>query len=587
MGFSDLKAHRLQAGGQTEGGVPFGSIDRWKKKGNGLYGQRGIFQRLFSPLVLGVSLLLSSKSYAANEVTIIPTDPFGTNRAISLFDGANLPTNGFFRIGTFLGGGTNSSDLASYVSGWAAQPNASSLLTFLNNDFVDWNSSNTTTTNWPGTNSLTLATTNTNTVVVGTNPPVSVLLGKPMYIWVYNTTSHAGATNDGSQMLILRSWETNNLGSGFPDKDGGAAGSDSPFNLFPSSPSGVTFQNPDNPDDPTDLLSAYGVSVLFGQYLSDSLQFRLGGITPGSEITSVLAKTNARGFPATYQIRANNGPDRYFATTNTAGVDLTETSLPTGFSMSTNTGVITVATNAAAGTYPIRLVASNSVTAVVATNTLTWVLKDPTLLFTNSANQDLISITTSATNTSSFSFISTGTNPTFSVAKGDLFGLSFDSDGTLRGAPNRTGEDFITINSFAGDEVGAFTFRLVVSSFGISVDSGFLEAGTLVATSGISKTVLITNTGGFTDLTGSISPERTGVSFNGSNLIIATNAQPLAKGTTNVTLTLTATRAGTPVSASTNVPLRIVAPVPTGLVGTNEFEVVVCITILFGLCLMI
>jgi len=251
MSPSSQPASRLQPGAQSQSSLPLGLAARCRKKKK-RHGHIWILQRCFSPLVIGISLFLSSKSYAANEVIILPTDPSGTNRAISLFDGANLPANSFFRIGTFLGGGTNSADLASYMSGWASQPNASSLLTFLNNDFVDWNSGNTTSSPWPGSGSISFTNTNS----------AAALVGKPMYIWVYNTTSHAGAANDGSQMLILRSWETNSLGAGFPDKDGGSFGPDSNFNLFPSTPSGIEFFNPDEPDNP---IISYGVSVLYGQ----------------------------------------------------------------------------------------------------------------------------------------------------------------------------------------------------------------------------------------------------------------------------------------------------------------------------------
>jgi hypothetical protein len=98
-----------------------------------------------------------------------------------------------------------------------------------------------------------------------------------------------------------------------------------------------------------------------------------------------------------------------------------------------------------------------------------------------------------------------------------------------------------------------------------------------VVTAGTATTINFSNTtsAGFTNLTGSVSPATTGVTFTGTDLLIATDAVPLLKGTTNVTLTLTASRAvgGSTVSVSTSVPLRIVAPAPTALVGPTEFEV--------------
>lgn len=514
-------------------------------------------------LVGGWALFLFSTTVrAANEVILSPIDPAGTNRSISLFDGTALPANSLIRIGTFANGGTNVADLSSFVSSWTNQATTSSFLDFLNTNFVTWNSFTTTNAPWPGSSSITVANTNT-----ATN-----LVGKPMYIWVYNTSTHADATNDGSQMLILRSWETNSLGAGFPDKDGSSFGLDSNFNFFPSTPIGVEFPNPD-PEDPLPI-TAYGVSVLFGQYLSDQLQFRLGSVTPRAEITSALAQTNATGPEVSYQILANNGADRFFATTNIGSTNLTETALPEGFSVATNTGVITVATNATAGTYPIRLVASNSLTASVATNTLSWTLQASSLSFTTTTN--LIS-TVAGVEISQFTFVSTGSGPTYSVASGDLRGLSLSSEGVLSGIPTSPGTNDVTVQSSAGGQLATTTFSLAVAAPTLSVPAGALVGGQLVVTAGTATTINFSNTttAGFTNLTGSVNPTTAGVSFDGTSLVIATNAQPLAKGTTNISLTLTASRAvgGSTVSAATTVPLRIVAPAPTALVGTNEFEV--------------
>jgi len=521
----------------------------------------GLARTILLPFfAIGLFLLTTPMANAANQVVLVPVDGDGTSRNIGLFSGSNLPTNSYVRIGTFNSGGTNAAQLASFVGNWSSQASSSSLLSFLNNDFVDWNSTNTASNPWLGSSSLNFANTNT-----ATN-----LVGKPMYLWVYNTSTAASATNSGSQMLILRSWETNALGSGFPDRDGTSFGTDSPLNLFPSTPSGISFVNPDDGEPYT----SYGVSVLFGQYVSDSLQFRLGAITPRSEITSALTETNTAGSPANYQITANNGADRFFATTNTGSIDLTQTNLPAGFSISTNTGVITVATNAAPNTYSIRLVASNSVTASVATNTLTWVLQASSLTFTTTTN--LISATAGVA-IDDFTFVSTGTTPTYSVSSGDLRGLSLSSGGVLSGIPTSVGTNNVTIGASAGGQSASTTFSLVVVAPTIAVPAGDLTGGQIVATAGTAKTINFSNTTtpGFNSLTGSVSPPTTGVTFNGTNLILGTNLLPLPKGTSSVLLTLTANRnvGGTTVSASTTVPLRVLAPVPTALVGTNEFEV--------------
>jgi hypothetical protein len=380
--------------------------------------------------------------------------------------------------------------------------------------------------------------------------------GKDVYLLFYNSSNFATATEMGIFRMAFRD----------PNPD-------FPVGVFPSLPPAVGDREPNfYLGDSIEPTSSY-LNLLIGQYDTTANAFRLGSLAGGiGQITSALATNNTAGAEATYQIQANHGPDRYFATTNTAGVDLTETNLPTGFSISTNTGVITVATNAAAGTYPIRLVASNSLTAVVATNTLTWVLQAATLTFTTTTN--LISAT-AGVEISPFTFVSTGTAPTYSVSSGNLRGLSLSSGGVLSGIPTSVGTNDVTIGASAGGQSASTNFSLAVAAPTIAVPGGDLTGGQLVVTAGTARTSTVTKTANFTNLTGTVSPETTGVSFDGSSLIIATNAQPLAKGTTNVTLTLTANRnvGGTTVSAQTNVPLRIVAPVPAALVGTNEFEV--------------
>ena len=508
---------------------------------------------LLSSLFLVPFLLLSgiflSTSLQAQEVIISPNDgELGINRSVALFNGSLLPTNSLIRIGTFASGGTNASELSAFVNSWTNQTSTTNFLSFLNTNFVSWNSFGSANSPWPGADSVTV--TNTNTPAFA----VSNLVGKPMYLWAFSTP-----TNDSSaEMLILRSW----LPEGFPDPEGGL---NSLFSLLPSGTNGVTYLDPDENE-----VTEYGVSVLFGQYFSDSLQFRMSGVNPSNEITSPLTETNASGAVSNYQITANNGADRFFATTNTANADLTLTTLPTGFSIATNTGVITAGTNAAANTYSIRLVASNSLTASVATNTLTWTLQASSLSFTTTTN--LISAV-AGVEISPFTFVSTGTSPTY-TADGNLRGLILSTNGLLSGIPSSVGTNDVTITSSAGGQNGTTTFSLAVAAPTISVPAGELTGGQIVHTAGTARTVTLSKSAGFTDLTGLVSPTTSGVTFNGTDLVIAADAVPLLKGLNNINLTLTASKVGVSgASASTTVPLRIVAPTPTRLVGPSEFEV--------------
>ena len=423
---------------------------------------------LRSPLFLIRSFFLLSgiflsTSLQAQEVIISPNDgELGINRSVALFNGSLLPTNSLIRIGTFASGGTNASELSAFVNSWTNQTSTTNFLSFLNTNFVSWNSFGSANSPWPGTASVSVA--NTNTPAFASNN----LVGKPMYLWAFSTP-----TNDSSaEMLILRSW----LPAGFPDPDGGI---NTLLSLLPSGTNVVTYLDPDDNE-----ITEYGVSVLFGQYFSDSLQFRMSGVNPRSEITSLLVQTNASGAVSTYQITANNGADRFFATTNTGSTNLTLTNLPVGFSIATNTyvtsnvingvtntstnmssdaGQITAGTNALPGTYSIRLVASNSLTASVATNTLTWVLKNPTLSFTSGTN----SITATLGKGMTSNFTSTGTDPTYTVASGKLFGLTLSNSsgvGVLSGAPTSVGSNSVWIQATAGTNVGATNFTLVVKS---------------------------------------------------------------------------------------------------------------------------
>jgi len=490
---------------------------------------------------------INPKTGEANTIT------YSTN-------GLLLPSNSLVRLGTFTNAGTNAAQLAAFVSTWTNASTTSDFLSYLDGSFQTWNTISVTNTNspgWPG-----------NTAGISISSTNRALASTAMYMWIYNTATHAEASGANAEMLILRAWDP----AGFPDPDSGLFGQGSNFTLFPSDPDGLSY--PDPTGETEDIFTSYGVSVLFGQYFSDSLQFRMSGVNPRSEITSLLVQTNAVGAVSTYQITANNGADRFFATTDTADPDLTLTNLPTGFSIATNTGVITAGTNAAANTYSIRLVASNSVTTSVATNTLTWVLKNPTLSFTNGTN----SITATLGKGMTSNFTSTGTDPTYTVASGKLFGLTLSNlsgVGVLSGTPTSVGSNSVWIQATAGTNIGATNFTLVVNPFSLGI-AGL--TGVLTCTSGVAQTFTVTNSEGYTDLRGELYSvsDISALSFNGSSLVISKDTVPQLKGADNVSLTLTAFRAaddGSRVSSSTTVPLRIVAPTPSGLVGPTEFEV--------------
>jgi hypothetical protein len=457
--------------------------------------------------------------------------------------GGSLASN-LVRIGAF------DTDPSSLMAGVAALTTPSSVLSNLNSRFTQYTSF-TFSNDYLNPATAIFPATDAEGIPLEAQPGIGTSLqGKDIYLLFYN----AATANAATEVAIFRMKQELLL-----DDPSGSTG------VFSTGTGG------DGQRTATFNLSVVETDLLLGFYNPQTDTFLTADLNGGAaQITSVLAQTNTAGSAVSYQILANNGADRFFATTNTSGMELTETNLPAGFSVSTNTGILSVATNAAAGTYPIRLVASNSLTASVATNTLTLVLQAAALTFTNTTN--LISAT-AGVEISPFTFVSTGTTPNYSVASGNLRGLFLSTNGTLSGIPTSVGTNDVTIQSFAGGEPGSTTFSLAVTAPTIEVPGGDLTGGQLVVTAGTARTSSVTKTANFTNLTSTVEPAMTGVSFDGTSLIIATNAQPLPKGTTNVTLTLTVTRVGTSVSASTTIPLRIVAPSPTALLGTNEFEV--------------
>ena len=491
-------------------------------------------------LALGV-FLLTNVTTSADVVTIYFPAELSQNSGFTEKTGSSL--NGYLiRVGTF---GNAPSTVA---SDWVGLTTTGSILAKIEEQFTPYDSFNF------SENFLTAGTAFYPPDPEDPVPPAigANLRGKPIDIVFYNNAVASSA----SQILIVRM----NTALQIDDSDLSAGVFNTGANLGGSRETVFSF-------------TADRVDLLWGFYNSSADVFQTAALEGGAnQITSPLTQTNTVGSEATYQITANNGADRFFATTNTGSVDLTQTNLPVGFSISTNTGVITAATNAVAGTNTIRLVASNSLTTSVATNTLTWVLQASSLTFTTTTN--LISGTAGVA-ISNFTFVSTGTSPSYTVASGDLRGLSLSTSGVLSGIPTSVGTNDVTIQATAGGQSGSTTFTLAVAEPTISVPSGSLTGGQIVMVAGTARTIPLTITPGFTSLSGSVTTPYDGVSFDGNNLVVSASALPLPRGTTSFPLTLRAARSvgASTVTATTSVPLRIVAPTPTRIVGATSFEV--------------
>ena len=451
------------------------------------------------------------------------------------------------RVGAF------NTDPTSLMAGVALLTNSSDILTSLNTRFTQYTSF-AFSSDYLDPSTAVFPATDDSGLPLEAQPAIGTSLqGKDIYLLFYN----AATANLATEVAIFRMKQA--LLSDDPDFSLGK------FNTLASASDGQRTAGFN--------LSATETDLLLGFYNSQTDTFFTGKLSGGtSQITSPLTETNASGAVSTYQITANNGADRFFATTNTASADLTLTNLPAGFSIATNTGVITAGTNAAANTYSIRLVASNSLTASVATNTLIWTLQASSLSFTTTTN--LISAV-AGVEISPFTFVSTGTSPTY-TADGNLRGLTLSTNGMLSGIPNSVGTNNVSITSSAGGQNGNTPFSLAVAAPTISVPAGELTGGQIVHTAGTARSVTLSKTDGFTDLTGEVSPTTSGITFNGTDLVIAADAAPQLAVSADPVLTLTASRRvdGTTISASTTVALKIVAPIPTWQIAANSLEVV-------------
>jgi len=381
-----------------------------------------------------------------------------------------------------------------------------------------------------------------------TNPIGANLRGKDIYLVFYNNASPASASEIGIFRMKNRA-NADAIGI-FPTQAGALGNREAYF--FIGDIEGI-------------LPAQDALNLLTGQYDPLNNRFILSSMDGGiGKITSQTSLKIPPGGSSTYWIQANHGPDSFSAV-----------NLPTWASLGSY-GVITFTPPlGTSGTYSIDLTASNSLSGKTATATLQVLVQESTLTFITPPNS--ISATAGVAITP-YTFRTSATDPasvTYSTAN-SLQGLSLSTSGVLSGIPLTVGTSNVTIRATSGGDSGSTTLALAVAPPVIEVPAADLTNGKLVVTAGIARTITITKPAGFTDLTGSINPPYTGVSFDGSSLVVSANAPPLIKGNDNVLLTLTATRAiigGSSVSATTTVPLRIVVPTPTRLTGPSEYEV--------------
>ena len=384
-----------------------------------------------SCLLLFSGLVLSCLTTRADSVIVnFPAALVGeASTGFATSTGGSLSGN-LVRIGAF------DTDSSSLMAGVAALTTPSSVLSNLNSRFTQYTSF-TFSDDYLEPATAIFPATDADGIPLQAQPGIGTSLqGKDIYLLFYN----AATANAATEVAIFRMKQELLLND-------------------PSGSTGVfsTGTGGDGQRTATFNLSVVETDLMLGFYNSQTDTFLTADLNGGAaRIVSVLATNNTAGSAVSYQILANNGADRFFATTNTSTNDLTVTTLPTGFSISTNTGILSVATNAAAGTYPIRLVASNSLTASVATNTLTWVLQAAPVISS--------SLVATATRGSAFSYQITAENfPTSYNATGLPAGLTINpATGLISGTPTVAAGTF-TVTLSAANATGTGTAILTLT----------------------------------------------------------------------------------------------------------------------------
>lgn len=169
---------------------------------------------------------------------------------------------------------------------------------------------------------------------------------------------------------------------------------------------------------------------------------------PAPVITSSLTSTVTQNTTFSYQITATNSPSSYNAT-----------SLPTGLSVNTSTGLIS-GTPSVAGNFNVNISAANSGGTGAAVLRIVVVVPPPPAPVITSA------LTDTATNGSPYSYQITATNtPTSYGAASLATGLSVNtSTGLISGTPSVSGNFNINISATNAGGTGTAVLALAISS---------------------------------------------------------------------------------------------------------------------------
>ncbi len=252
---------------------------------------------------------------------------------------------------------------------------------------------------------------------------------------------------------------------------------------------------------------------------TDPIVLTLTVIVAPPVITSATSASVQAGTRFTYQIIATNAPTAY-----------TADGLPSGLSLDPNTGVIAGSSNAAPGTYPITLIASNSSGSGTATLNLTITAAAVAAPVIASATTD------SAPTGQSFTYqIIASNSPTSFSATGLPAGLTLSSGGLISGTPTVAGTFQVALAATNAAGTGTTTLTLTLAP-ALTLPTVTLTAATPLVTAGTGEDGAFMLTRSGTDLSAQLMINYTvrGSAINGSDYVELSGVRKMRAGKSSV-----------------------------------------------------
>ena len=389
-----------------------------------------------------------------------------------------------------------------------------------------------------------------------TNRPTTAMTNRPVYVWMFNHTNPSQATE-----MIL--WRSQN-----PEYFDRSTSLESPATVSLS------------PPDPLGLGSAVvnGSAALFGQYLPQAGCWRMSPIVASADNRTAIEQISLSAVDwfvgdanAALDLPANNGPTAFsvLVTNTNTGATSSLSSIGLSYSNGRISGLMTV-TNTNQHVLWLTATNSNNLTAT-ASGTLTLRVRNQTgPSLTNATNMTVVA----GANFAGFQLGAQSTNLplTFTCLNGsELAGLSLSSSGLFSGTTFNT--DTRTLRIQVEDSAGnvrrsTLTFSGTPASFLINAVN---SDGILEVPYGTQTNFPVNYSPGFDD--GSLELEISDTlgdgtaTFDNNNLAMQSTRPPTRKSESpEVNLSAIRIVNSIPpvaVAATTTIPVRVLAPLPT------------------------